>query len=127
MFVLGKRSRERLIGVHPDLVIVMSFAIYETDMDFAVIEGLRTLKRQKELLAQGASKTLKSRHLTGHAVDIAPYINGEIRWDWPLYEHLGKVVKKAAKECKVNVEWGGDWKTFRDGPHWQLPWKEYPK
>jgi peptidoglycan L-alanyl-D-glutamate endopeptidase CwlK len=105
----------------------MSFAIYETDMDFAVIEGLRTLKRQKELLAQGASKTLKSRHLTGHAVDIAPYINGEIRWDWPLYEHLGKVVKKAAKECKVNVEWGGDWKTFRDGPHWQLPWKEYPK
>ena len=76
MFILGKRSRERLVGVHPDLIIVMSFAIYETDIDFAVIEGMRTLERQKELVKQGASKTLKSRHLTGHAVDIAPYIDG---------------------------------------------------
>ena len=86
MFIFGKRSRERLVGVHPDLIIVMSFAIYETDLDFAVIEGMRTLERQKELVKQGASKTLKSRHLTGHAVDIAPYIDGKIRWDWPLYD-----------------------------------------
>ena len=126
MFFLGKRSRSRLQGVHPDLIIVMATAIQRTDIDFAVIEGLRTLKRQKELLAQGASKTLKSRHLTGHAVDIAPYVNGEIRWDWPLYHRLAKTIKQAAHDCDIQVEWGGDWTTFPDGPHWQLPKKGYP-
>ena len=123
--LLGKRSRERLIGVHPDLIVVFATAIQMTDMDFSVIEGMRTLKRQKELLAAGASKTLKSRHLTGHAVDIAPYVGGSIRWDWPLYERLGIIVKKAAKICEIDIEWGGDWKSFRDGPHWQLPWSKY--
>ena len=126
MFIFGKRSRERLVGVHPDLIIVMSFAIYETDLDFAVIEGMRTLERQKELLASGASTTLKSRHLTGHAVDIAAYVNGKIRWDWPLYHRLGKIVKKAAKECQIPIEHGADWKNFPDGPHFQLPWRKYP-
>jgi peptidoglycan L-alanyl-D-glutamate endopeptidase CwlK len=124
--ILGKRSRERLVGVHPDLIIVMATAIQRTEIDFAVIEGVRTLKRQKELLAAGASKTLKSRHLTGHAVDIAPWVHGEIRWDWPLYNTLSKTVKQAAKDCGIHIEWGGDWKSFKDGPHWQLPWKEYP-
>lgn len=125
MYILGKRSRERLAGVHPDIIIVLSFAIYETDIDFSVIEGVRTLARQKELVKAGASRTLKSRHLTGHAVDIAPYVGGTIRWDWPLYERLGVIVKKAANECKIPLEWGGDWRSFRDGPHWQLPWRQY--
>lgn len=124
--VLGKRSRERLFGVHPDLIIVMATAIQRTEIDFSVIEGMRTLERQKELVAKGASKTMKSRHLTGHAVDIAPYIGGEIRWDWPLYDKLAPVVKQAAKDCGIIVEWGGDWRSFRDGPHWQLPRKQYP-
>lgn len=124
-FKLGKRSRERLEGVHHDLVIVFATAIQRTEIDFAVIEGMRTLERQKELLAKGASKTLKSRHLTGHAVDIAPYVGGEIRWDWPLYDKLEKTIKQAAKDCGIEVEWGGDWKTFRDGPHWQLPKRLY--
>lgn len=123
---LGKRSRERLIGVHPDLIIVMATAIQRTEIDFAVIEGMRTLERQKELVAKGASKTMKSRHLTGHAVDVAPYVGGEIRWDWPLYDKLAVVIKKAAEDCGIVVEWGGDWKTFKDGPHWQLPHKTYP-
>ena len=118
---LGSRSRERLIGVHPDLVIVLATAIQRTDIDFSVIEGVRTLKRQKELLKAGASRTLKSRHLTGHAVDIAPYVGGTIRWDWPLYDKLAITIKKAAKDCGIEIEWGGDWRTFKDGPHWQIP------
>lgn len=123
---LGTRSRERLAGVHTDLIIVFATAIQRTDIDFTVLEGMRTLERQKALLKSGASKTLKSRHLTGHAVDIAPFIDGEVRWDWPLYDKLAVIIKQAAKDCGITIEWGGDWKSFRDGPHWQLPWKEYP-
>lgn len=125
--LLGKKSRSRLVGVHPDLIIVFATAIQRTDIDFAVIEGLRTEERQRELVESGASKTMNSRHLTGHAVDVAPYIAGEIRWDWPLYDRLAKTIKQAAKDCGITVEWGGDWKSFRDGPHWQLPFKGYPK
>lgn len=123
---LGKRSRERLQGVHTDLIIVFATAIQRTDIDFTVLEGVRTLERQKELVASGASKTLKSRHLTGHAVDIAPYVAGEVRWDWPLYDRLAKTIKESAEICDIPIEWGGDWRTFKDGPHWQLPWRKYP-
>jgi peptidoglycan L-alanyl-D-glutamate endopeptidase CwlK len=115
-----------LEGVHPDLVKVMKRAIEISDLDFTVLEGLRTLATQKRYLAQGATRTLRSRHLTGHAVDIAPWIGGKVRWDWPLYYRLEKIVKQAAKDVGVIVEWGGDWRTFKDGPHWQLPWKLYP-
>ena len=123
---LGTRSLSRLEGVHPDLVRVIKRAALMSDMDFTVLEGLRTMKRQKELLAARATTTLKSRHLDGHAVDIAPMIGGTVRWDWPLYHRLAAIVKDAALHEKVLVEWGGDWKTFKDGPHWQLPWKGYP-
>ena len=122
---LGKRSRERLVGVHPDLIIVLATAIQRTDIDFTVLEGVRTLERQKQLVASGASKTMKSRHLTGHAVDIAPLVDGEVRWDWPLYDKLAVIVKQAAKDCGITLEWGGDWRTFKDGPHWQLPWRTH--
>lgn len=125
-FSLGAQSRSRLIGVHPDLIKVLERAIQLTPIDFTVIEGLRTYAKQQKLVAQGASKTMRSRHLTGHAVDIAPFVAGEIRWDWPLYKQLAPVVKQAAKEVGVPIEWGGDWLTFKDGPHWQLPWKKYP-
>ena len=123
---LGTRSLSRLEGVHPDLVRVIKQAALMSDMDFTVLEGLRTMKRQKELLAARATTTLKSRHLDGHAVDIAPMIGGTVRWDWPLYHRLAAIVKDAALDEKVPVEWGGGWKTFPDGPHWQLPWKGYP-
>lgn len=127
MYKLSQKSLALLRGVHPDLVKVINRAIQITEVDFVVIEGLRTLERQKELLKKGATTTLNSRHLTGHAVDIAPYVGGKISWDWPLYHKLAKAVKQAAKEVGVTVEWGGDWKKFKDGPHWQLPFNKYPK
>jgi peptidoglycan L-alanyl-D-glutamate endopeptidase CwlK len=125
-YKLGSRSRKRLEGVHPDLVRVVERAISLTPLDFTVLEGLRTLERQKQLKAQGATRTLNSRHLTGHAVDLAPFVDGEVRWDWPLYHRLAKFVKQAAAELGVPIEWGGNWRSFKDGPHWQLPWKDYP-
>lgn len=125
-FRFGQRSINRLVGVHPDLVRVMYRAIAASTIDFAVIEGRRTLERQKQLLAAGATRTMNSRHLTGHAVDIAPWVGGTVRWDWPLYHRLAFFVKQAAHDEGVPIEWGGDWR-FKDGPHWQLPWKAYPK
>ena len=120
------RSEKNLVGVHPDLVRVMRRALQIAALDFTVIEGLRTERRQKQLVASGASQTMRSRHLTGHAVDIAPYVGGTIRWDWPLYHRLAPAVKQAAQDEGVPIEWGGDWRSFPDGPHWQLPWAQYP-
>lgn len=123
---LGTRSLSRLEGVHPDLVRVVKRAAAMSDLDFTVLEGLRTLERQKKLFAEHATTTMRSRHLDGHAVDLAPMIGGEISWDWPLYHRLEKIVKAAAAAEGVLIEWGGDWNSFKDGPHWQLPWGTYP-
>ena len=125
--ILGQRSLLRLDGVHPDLVRVVKKAAAMSPLDFTVLEGLRTVDRQRQLMGAGATKTMNSRHLTGHAVDLAPMIGGTIRWDWPLYHQLAAVVKDAAKAENVPIQWGGDWRTFKDGPHWELPWKAYPK
>lgn len=125
-YILGKRSLLRLHGVHPDLVRVVERAIQITDVDFTVLEGVRALDKQARLLKSGATTTMHSRHLTGHAVDLGAWVNGEIRWDWPLYAHIAAAMKTAAADIEIPLEWGGDWKTFKDGPHFQLPWKEYP-
>ena len=125
--ILGQRSLSRLEGVHPDLVRVVKKAAALSDLDFTVLEGIRSVERQKQLVSQGASRTMNSRHITGHAVDLAPMIAGEIRWDWPLYHKLAKIVKSAAADEKVPLQWGGDWRAFKDGPHWELPWKFYSK
>ena len=125
-YALGQKSLDRLKGVHPDLVKVIQRAIQITAIDFTVLEGLRTKERQKELFAKGATKTMNSRHLTGHAVDIAPVIDGAVSWDWPLYHRLAVAVKEAAKDVGVPLTWGGDWRSFKDGPHWELPWSAYP-
>jgi peptidoglycan L-alanyl-D-glutamate endopeptidase CwlK len=125
-YSLSKKSRDRLAGVHPDLVKVVERAIEITEIDFAVLEGVRSKTRQEQLVKAGASQTMRSRHLTGHAVDLGAYVAGSVRWDWPLYHKLAVAVKQAAAELQVPIEWGGDWTTFKDGPHWQLPWKEYP-
>lgn len=125
MYKLGARSLERLEGVHPDLVAVVKLAIQKTEIDFTVLEGLRTKERQVQLVASGASRTMNSRHLTGHAVDLGAILNGKIEWSWPLYDKIAKAMKDAAEELNIPVEWGGDWK-MKDGPHWQLPWKDYP-
>ncbi len=130
--ILPAKSVQILKKVHPDLVRVVSRAAAITDTDFIVTCGLRTVAEQKLLVAKGASRTMKSRHLPGarnglsHAVDLAATINGKVKWDWPLYGKLAAAMKKAAKELKVPIEWGGDWKSFRDGPHFQLPWGKYP-
>jgi len=126
-YSFSKRSLDRMRGIHPDLVQVMKLAISRSPIDFAVLEGLRTKERQQELVAKGASKTMNSRHLTGHAIDVAPLLNGQVSWDWPLYHQLAPVIKEAAEELDVDLEWGGDWTSFKDGPHWQLSWNTYGK
>lgn len=125
-YSLGLRSLMNLRGVNPDLVMIVKRAIQISEIDFTVVEGLRTVSRQKELFRQGATHTMRSRHIHGFAVDIAPYVGGKIRWDWPLFYKLADAMKRAAAEVGVAVEWGGDWTTFKDGPHWQLPHKLYP-
>lgn len=136
MIRLNENSKKRLVGVHPDLQKVINKAAELSDMKFIVTEGLRSVERQRQLVKAGASKTMNSRHITGHAVDLAVWVdtdgdgvvdNGEIRWDWPLYAKLSKIVKAAAQAVGVTIEWGGDWRSFKDGPHYQLPFKKYPK
>lgn len=132
-FKLGKRSLSNLEGVHPDLIKVVKRAIELTKVDFTVIEGLRTKERQAQLLKEKKTTTMNSRHLTGHAVDIAAWVVPEgtekatISWDWKHYYIIEKAMKQAASELKIPIEWGGDWKTFKDAPHWQLPFNKYPK
>ena len=123
MYTLGRRSIENLEGVHPDLVEVVQRAIQITEQDFTVIEGLRSVERQRQLVAEGKSRTMNSRHLTGHAVDIAPW---PISWEWDKFYLIEDAMKQAARELDIPLEWGGDWANFKDGPHWQLSWKDYP-
>lgn len=125
-YTLSQKSRDRLVGVHQDLVKVVERTIEITEIDFVVLEGVRSKTRQEQLVKAGASQTMRSRHLTGHAVDLGAYVAGSVRWDWPLYHKLAVAVKQAAAELQIPIEWGGDWTTFKDGPHWQLPWKDYP-
>lgn len=122
--MLTARDMQRLAGVHPDLVRVISRA--RASADFIVTEGLRTEARQRQLVAAGASQTMHSRHLTGHAVDLAALVDGTVRWDWPLYDRLALAVKRAAVEEEVAIVWGGDWPKFRDGPHFELDRRRYP-
>lgn len=132
-FEFSQRSRDRMKGVHPDLVAVMELALSRSPIDFTILEGVRNADRQKKLVERGASQTENSRHLTGHAIDVAPWfdqdkdgdIDGDDLWHWPLYYQLEPVIKKAAEDLGVEIEWGGDWRTLKDGPHWQLPWHAY--
>ena len=125
-------NEHKLTGVHPDLIRVVEHATLVIPFDVYVVEGVRTIERQKKLVAIGASKTLNSRHLTGHAVDLAPMVDvdgdgkPELRWDWPLIRQIAAQMKKSAEALCIPLEWGGDWFTFKDGPHYQLPWKKFP-
>jgi peptidoglycan L-alanyl-D-glutamate endopeptidase CwlK len=131
-FQLSKRSTDRLVGVHPDLVRVVRAAILNTKTDFIVVEGLRTVERQKELFAAGKSKTMRSRHLTGHAIDLAPLVDldgdgvSELSWERSHFYPIVDAMQASAAAAGVPIEWGGDWQTFIDMPHWQLPWSKYP-
>lgn len=149
---LGAGSRRNLVGVHPDLVRVVERAIEITTTDFSVIEGVRSQARQTELVRAGASQTSNSRHLTGHAVDLAAYVGGRLSWDWPLYYQIADAVREAANELRIVIRWGGVWdarlndladteaavagyvarrraigkRAFIDGPHFELPREAYP-
>lgn len=117
-FILGQRSKRNLEGVHPELVRVVVRALELSPVDFTVIEGLRTPERQAELLKQGFTRTLKSRHIVGQAVDIVPL---PVDWKNPEpFKLVAKAMKDAAKELGVKITWGGDWKSFKDLPHYQI-------
>lgn len=131
-FKFSQRSEESLKGVHPDLVKVARLALTLTTRDFTVIEGVRSKAKQKRLYAQGASKTLNSRHLTGHAIDIVPY---PLDWkDKQAFGELAKAMLEASRQLKIPIRWGGDWnrngrsddEKFYDGPHFELLKAVYP-
>lgn len=135
-FVLGQKSLERLNGVDPNLAKVVKRAIEISEVDFKVIEGLRTRERQQYLVSKGASKTMNSRHLTGDAVDLAAIVGGVVTWDWAHYHRIAAAMKKASEELGVELVWGGSWSrlssltmtngrfklssTFPDGPHFEI-------
>jgi peptidoglycan L-alanyl-D-glutamate endopeptidase CwlK len=114
------RSQQRLTTVHPDLARVVRLAVKLCPIEFVVTDGVRNAVRQAELVKAGASQTMNSRHLIGHAVDLAPLIGGTVRWDWPPFHEIAAAMKKAAAQLNVAIEWGGDWIQFKDGPHFQL-------
>lgn len=121
-FQLSQKSLERLKGVNENLVKVVKKAIQISPYDFMVVEGLRTIETQKKYVAEGKSKTMNSYHLTGHAVDLAPLENGSIDWNNKKgqFDEVARAMKKAANELGIKIEWGGDWKSFVDKPHFQI-------
>ena len=132
-FVLGGRSRQRLQGVHPDLVRVVKRAIGITSIDFTVIQGLRTLEQQRRNIANGVSWTMRSRHLTGHAVDLAPWVNSGIDFNAEMqWRAMGHAVCRAAEKLGIPITWGalkrhgGDWSRKNDAGHFELKWAAYP-
>ena len=123
---LSNRSIENLERVHPDLVACVVLAMYQhTEIDFMVIEGLRTEDQQRIYFEEGVTWTMNSKHLlqkdgTAHAVDLAPIIDGAVPWnDWSKFEQLNKAMVKAAEQVGTLISWGGNWK-YKDGPHFQL-------
>jgi peptidoglycan LD-endopeptidase CwlK len=119
-FKLSQRSIDRMAGVNEDLVRVVQLAITRSPLDFSITEGLRTVGRQKELVAQKKSQTMKSRHIVGQAVDICVLIDGKANWDFENYRKVADVFKACAWGLGVTITWGGDWKTLKDGPHFQI-------
>lgn len=120
------RSFNHLAGVRPELVVLAYHALLLSPVPFQITDGLRTREEQEELLAEGKSRTMRSRHLTGHAVDVVAIQGGKVSWDWGLYETIADAWKRASAETGIKVNWGGDWKGFRDGPHFELDRAEYP-
>lgn len=139
---LTQRCQQRLIGVHPDLVLIVTAARELCKTNFIVLEGVRTLAKQREYFAAGKSKTMNSRHLpslarglpalVSHAVDLAPMVDldgdGDLDLSWNArdFKPIADAMKAAAAKLRLTIEWGGDWKSFVDCPHFQLPRGQYP-
>lgn len=109
MFKLSQRSLDNLKGVYKRLQSVVHYAIGETQVDFGVTQGLRTVEQQRRLVESGASHTMKSKHLTGHAVDVVAYIGPRISWEHRLYDDIAEAMRDGAEEFDVPVRWGAAW------------------
>ena len=108
-FKLSQRSLDRLEGVDERLQSVVKSAIGMTKTDFGVICGLRTIEEQRKLVDKGASKTMKSKHIGGNAVDLMAYIGSRGSWELNLYDDLADSMKEAAIDLGVPVRWGAAW------------------
>ena len=108
-FRLSKRSLSRLAGVDEDLVTVVKYAITVTKVDFGVTCGVRTLTEQKALVAKGASKTMKSKHLEGRAVDLVAYVGPNVSWAINLYDDIADAMKEGAEVVGAQLRWGAAW------------------
>lgn len=126
MYKFGDKSQEKLLTVHPDLQKLFVAAITASPLDFSITEGIRSLERQKELVAAKKSTTMNSRHLTGKAVDIAVFVDGKVTWDAKYYKVVADHIKQVASKLGIAIKWGGDWTSFKDGPHFELDSKVYP-
>lgn len=109
MFRLSKRSQDKLVGVNTALVAVVHHAITLTSVDFAVVEGVRTEARQRELVAKGASQTMDSRHIDGEAVDLVAFLGTRISWELSLYDEIADAMRRAAIAQNVGIRWGAAW------------------
>lgn len=153
---LSRRSKNELLHVHPDLGQFVACLLLESPVDFGVTDGERTIEEQRQLVRKGVSRTMKSRHLRGddgyaHAVDLVPYFNGKLRWEWELIYPLAEAARRVSLQIEVPIRWGGVWdrrlgnllegvaeeevaayvarrkarypgkKVFIDGPHFELP------
>ena len=116
----GKKSKERLAGVKKPLQDLFNAAILNSPHDFSITCGLRTVEEQKVLVATGKSRTMKSKHLTGDAVDIAVFVDGKVTWDFKYYREVATHILSIANKMNIRVAWGGHWKSFLDGPHFEL-------
>jgi peptidoglycan L-alanyl-D-glutamate endopeptidase CwlK len=130
-FKFSQRSLDKLKGVHPDLVRVVESALLLSTADFSVTCGLRTEAEERRHVADGKSQTMNSRHLTGHAVDLTPWANGKSvdgsdPANWHYFDTVARFMKMASIERKTPITWGGDWKTLKDGYHFELTWTAYP-
>ena len=114
MFRLSHASLAKLedARVDPRIRLLVKRAIELTETDFVVFETMRTLERQRELVAKGVSKTLDSYHLTGHAVDLVPWIAGRAQWQAPACLDVALAMRAAAIEAGLSVTWGGTWQRL---------------
>lgn len=125
-FSLSAKSQLKLALTHPDLQKVVEAAIKVSRVDFLVLEGLRTLDRQRELVASGASQTMNSRHLCGLAVDLAALVCGKVTWQPKIYTQIADAMLSSAAKLQIPLKWGGSWLSFPDLVHFELDRKFYP-
>lgn len=146
MFTFSKNSITRLASVNPQLAAVARRALELSPVDFAVVQGNRTLEDQQKLYGKGRTAaqcvaagvpaicarpgeakvtwTMKSNHIGGRAIDVCPMVDGQLVWDdngkrglWPK---VAAAFKQAAQELNVPIKWGGDWEKTKDRPHFEL-------